>query len=358
MGIIKTMSIKTMRKSNYRLTDFTFEIPEDKIAQFPLSERDQCKLLVLDRKSGDMAHQKFERIIDHLEPGDGLVVNDTKVLAARIFAHKEKTEGQIEILLLRQLNGKIWESLVKPARKVRIGNRLKITEDVSVEVIDNTESGGRVIEFVGVEDIHGFIEEVGQTPLPPYIKRESQENDKASYQTVFAKESGAVAAPTAGLHFTKELLEKIKEKNIDIIPLTLHVGLGTFRPVQVDDITKHQMHAEFYHLSSDSAARINAVKERKNKIFAVGTTVVRVLETVADFDNRVLSGEGWTDKYIYPPYDFRIVDGLITNFHTPASSLLMLVSAIGGHENIMEAYKYALSDGYRFFSYGDAMLIK
>lgn len=349
---------KTMQKANFKLKDFIFDVPEEKIAQFPLENRDECKLLVLDKETGDLGHHVFSDIIDFLNPGDALVVNETKVLSARIFAHKEKTEGQIEILLLRQLNGDIWEALVKPARKVRIGNRLKITDTVSIEVIDNTESGGRVIEFAGSENILDLIEEIGQTPLPPYIKRETNKADKENYQTVYAKDIGAVAAPTAGLHFTKDLLKKIEEKGIEIIPVTLHVGLGTFRPVQVDDITKHQMHAEFYRLSRESAEKINAVKERQNKIFAVGTTVVRVLETLSNFDERVLAGEGWTDKYIYPPYNFKIVDNLITNFHVPASSLIVLVSALGGHDHIMKAYDFALSDGYRFFSYGDAMLIK
>jgi S-adenosylmethionine:tRNA ribosyltransferase-isomerase len=350
--------IRHTQATPLKLKDFQFEVPEEKIAQFPLEERDKCKTLVLDKKTGELEHRLFHEITDYFEEGDVLVINETKVLPARLYAYKEKTNGRIEIFLLRQLNERIWEALVKPARKVRVGNRLKMEEGVTLDVIDNTESGGRIIEFSGVDDILGYIERQGKTPLPPYIKREAENEDSVNYQTVYAKEIGAVAAPTAGLHFTDQLMEKFKAKGVIVAPVVLHVGLGTFKPVQVDDISKHQMHAEYYKISPETSEIINRAKQNGKKIVAVGTTVVRVLETIADFDSKVHPGDGWTDKFIYPPYQFKIVDNLITNFHTPGSSLIMLVAALAGYENIMKAYKFAINDGYRFFSYGDAMLIK
>lgn len=349
--------VRSKNTNQLKLKDFQFEVPEEKIAQFPIENRDQCKLLVLDRESGETKDRVFTDILDYFDPGDVLVVNETKVLPARLYAHKEKTNGQIEIFLLRHLNERIWEALVKPARKVRVGNRLKLNDEVTLDVIDNTESGGRIIEFTGTDDILGFIEEFGETPLPPYIKREVEKSDAKNYQTVYASEVGAVAAPTAGLHFTEELLQKFRDKGVVIAPIILHVGLGTFRPVQVDDISKHQMHAEYYKVTPEAAQKINEAKSNENKVVAVGTTVVRVLESIASFDNNIQPGDGWTDKYIFPPYQFKIVDNLITNFHTPESSLIMLVAAMAGYDNIMDAYSYALSDGYRFFSYGDSMLI-
>jgi S-adenosylmethionine:tRNA ribosyltransferase-isomerase len=345
-------------KTAYKLNNFLFDVPEEKVAQYPLDDRTSCKMLVLDKESGEMQHLQFKDLVDHINPGDVFVVNETKVLPARIFAKKERTDGMIEILLLRQLNGNIWEVLVKPARKVRIGNRLKLNDTVHVEVIDNTESGGRVIEFYGTDDVLGLLDQIGETPLPPYIERDSEPQDKDNYQTIFAKRLGAVAAPTAGLHFDDALMAQLKDKGASFAPVLLHVGLGTFRPVQVDDITKHQMHAEYYEVSRETAEVINTAKNKGNRVIAVGTTVVRVLETVTNFERTVVANSGWTDKFIYPPHDFKIVDGLITNFHTPGSTLVMLVSAFAGYEHLMKAYQYALGDGYRFFSYGDAMFIK
>jgi S-adenosylmethionine:tRNA ribosyltransferase-isomerase len=342
-----------------KLSDFKFDIPEDLIAQYPVDNRDESRLMVLDRKTETYEHRVFKDLINFLNPGDAIVVNETKVFPARIFGVKEKTDAQVELLLLRQLEHNMWEALVKPARKVRVGNRIQITDDFGCDVIDNTTSGGRVVRFdYNGRDFFELINKVGVSPLPPYIKREAEEVDREKYQTVYAKKIGAVAAPTAGLHFTNELIQAIEEKNIKFIPIVLHVGLGTFRPVQVEDLSRHQMDSEYYEISQESSEAINEVKLDGGKIIAVGTTSVRALETSANADNLVKPNSGWTDKFIYPPYKFKIIDAMITNFHLSGSTLFLLTCAFAGKEFVMEAYEAAIDENYRFYSYGDAMLIK
>ncbi len=341
-----------------KLSEITFDVPGKLVAQYPIEKRDECRLMVVNRKEHSYDEKVFKDIIDYLNEGDAIVVNDTRVFPARVFGVKEKTDAQVELLLLRQLEKTMWEVLVKPARKVRVGNRIQITEDLGCDVIDNTTSGGRVVRFdYNGSDFFDLIGKVGKTPLPPYIKREAEEKDKTTYQTVYAKKNGAIAAPTAGLHFTEELLEKIKAKGVKVIPITLHVGLGTFRPIQVEDISRHSMDSEYYEVTPESAEQINEVKRNGGKVFAVGTTVVRALETIATVDKFVKSNSGWTDKFIHPPYMFKIVDGLITNFHFSGSTLFLLTCAFASHDMMMEAYKMAIKKKYRFHSYGDAMLI-
>ncbi len=341
-----------------KLSEFKYEVPEELIAQYPLEKRDDSRLMVLNRKEQTWAHRVFKDLSDYLQEGDALVINETKVFPARVIGIKEKTDAYVELLLLRQLEDTMWEVLVKPARKVRVGNRIQITDDFGCDVIDNTTSGGRVVRFdYNGRDFFEVLDKVGKSPLPPYIKREAEEIDKEMYQTVYAKKIGAVAAPTAGLHFTEELLQKIADKGIQIIPVVLHVGLGTFRPIKVEDVTRHNMDSEYYEVPEDSAERINQVKLNGGRIIAVGTTTVRTLESVANADNLVKASSGWTDKFIYPPYQFKIVNGLITNFHLPASTLVLLVAAFGGKDFILNAYQEAIKERYRFYSYGDAMLI-
>ncbi len=341
-----------------KLSDFKYEVPEELIAQYPVDKRDESRLMVLDRKTGAREHRVFKEIVDFLSDGDALVINETRVFPARLFGTKEKTDAQVELLLLRQLETTMWEALVKPARKVRVGNRIQITEDFGCDVIDNTTSGGRVVRFdYNGNDFFNILNEVGQSPLPPYIKRNAEELDKEKYQTVFAKKVGAVAAPTAGLHFTEDLMETIHNKGIKIVPLVLHVGLGTFRPIKVEDLTRHQMDSEYYEISDESAEQINEVKRNGGRVVAVGTSTVRTLETMANADNMVKSGSGWTDKFIYPPYKFKIIDALVTNFHLSGSTLFLLTCALAGKDNMMEAYQDAIENNYRFYSYGDAMLI-
>ena len=341
-----------------KLTDFKYELPDELIAQYPSKHRGDSRLMILNRGDQSVSHDKFSNIIDFLEEGDALVVNETKVFPARLIGFKEKTNAQVEVLLLRQLEDTMWEVLVKPARKVRIGNRLVIADRIGCDVIDNTISGGRVVKFDdNGKNFFDLVEEVGNSPLPPYIKRPTEAIDKERYQTVYAKKTGAVAAPTAGLHFTNNILEKIKAKGVEIIPLVLHVGLGTFRPVQVEDLSRHQMDSEYYELSEDSAKRINEVKKNGGRIFAVGTTTVRVLETVVIPDKTVKASSGWTDKFIFPPYNFKTVNGIITNFHQSQSTLYILVCTFCGYDLAKEAYKQAIDEKYRFFSYGDSMLV-
>lgn len=340
-----------------KLNDFEYEIPESLIAQHPPKNRGESRMMVLNRDGFQIAHHKFEEFPNFIEPGDCLVVNDTKVFPARLIGTKDKTGAKVEVFLLRNLENGIWEVMVKPARKVRLGNKIVFSDRFSCDIIDNTVSGGRIIEVHCDGDFFEILEEVGFTPLPPYINRPSEARDRDDYQTIFASRRGAVAAPTAGLHFTEGLTEQIRKKGVSVVPATLHVGLGTFRPVQVDDISRHQMHSEFYELSEEAAAKINSVRENGGKIVAVGTTAVRVLETVADRNGYVRQGKGWTDKYIFPPYQFRAVDRMITNFHLPQSTLLMLVSAFANHDFILHAYKQAIAEKYRFYSYGDCMLI-
>lgn len=342
-----------------RLSDFDYNVPEEFIAQHPIKQRDHSKLMVINRAQKTIAHKKFYDIVDYLNPGDLLVVNETKVYPARLSATKDRTEAKVEVFLLRELENSLWEVMVKPARKVRIGNKLTIAEGVQCDVIDNTVSGGRVVRFNNIpkETLYKLIDEVGQSPLPPYIDREPTEEDKEKYQTVYAKKRGAVAAPTAGLHFTLDLMQKIKDKGVKIHPIVLHIGLGTFRPVTVEDLSRHRMDSEYFEVSADTALAINEARSRGKRIVAVGTSVVRTLETVTVSGFQITPRRGWTDKFIHPPYEFKMVDVLVTNFHQPKSTLIMQVSAFTGHELIMKGYQEAVKKKYRFFSYGDAMII-
>ncbi|HOV23983.1 MAG TPA: tRNA preQ1(34) S-adenosylmethionine ribosyltransferase-isomerase QueA [Candidatus Marinimicrobia bacterium] len=342
-----------------RLSDFDFNVPEELIAKYPVSKRDHSRLMVIDRKKQTITHKRFYNIIDYLNPGDLLVINETKVYPARLWAVKDRTEAKVEVFLLRELENSLWEVMVKPARKVRIGNKLTIAKGVQCDVIDNTVSGGRVVRFNNIpkETLYKLIDEVGLSPLPPYIDREPTEDDKETYQTVYAKKRGAVAAPTAGLHFTEELMQKIKDKGVKIFPIVLHIGLGTFRPVTVEDLSRHRMDSEYFEVSAETALAINNARSKSKRIIAVGTSVVRTLETVTVSGFQITPRRGWTDKFIHPPYEFKMVDALITNFHQPKSTTIMQVSAFGGHELIMRAYQEAVERKYRFFSYGDAMLI-
>lgn len=342
-----------------KLSEFKYDVPDKLIAQYPVEKRDESRLMVVDRESGQNQHAIFKDILDFLEEGDALVMNETKVLPARLFGVKDKTDANVELLLLRQLEQTMWEVLVKPARKVRVGNRIQITEEFGCDVIDNTTSGGRVVRFdSNGNDFFNLLNDVGCSPLPPYIHREAEDLDKEKYQTVYAKKVGAVAAPTAGLHFTDELLEKIRQKGVKTIPLVLHVGLGTFRPIKVEDLSRHQMDSEFYEISEEAAEEINTVKKSGGRIVAVGTTSVRVLETAANADNLIKASSGWTDKFIYPPYEFKIVDSLITNFHLSGSTLFLLTCALADKETMLKSYQEAVDKEYRFYSYGDAMLIR
>jgi len=341
-----------------KLADFKYDLPDELIAQYPTEKRDASRLLTLNRKDGEINHHNFPEILDYFNKGDVLVVNETKVFPARLHGFKEKTNAKVEVLLLRQLEETMWEVLVKPARKVRIGNRLIIADEIGCDVIDNTTSGGRVVKFDhNGQDFFEMVERIGDSPLPPYIKRDAEPLDKKRYQTVYAKKTGAVAAPTAGLHFTDDILEALIEKGVKIAPIVLHVGLGTFRPVQVEDLSRHQMDSEYYEISDESSAIINEAAGNGNRVIAVGTTSVRALETVATPDGTVKESSGWTDKFIFPPYKFNIVSGMITNFHLPQSTLYILVSTFAGHDQIKSAYEAAMDNKYRFYSYGDAMLI-
>jgi len=314
--------------------------------------------MVLHRDTGEIEHKKFSNLPNYFRKNDLFIMNNTKVFPARLFANKDRTDAQVEVFLLRELENDLWEVMVRPARKVRIGNKLMFTKNVYCDVIDNTISGGRVVRFeYDGDDIYGIIDRIGQSPLPPYIKRDAEPSDKVRYQTVYADRRGAVAAPTAGLHFTDGLIKRIKDKEIKMEYTTLHIGLGTFRPVQVEDLNRHQMDSEYFEVSPVTALAINEAKKKRRKVVAVGTSVVRSLETVVVSGFQVTPKRGWTDKFIYPPYDFKMVDGLITNFHQPKSTLLMMVSAFATRKLIMKAYREAKKHDYRFLSYGDAMLI-
>ena len=342
-----------------KLSQFKYPIPKNLIAKLPKTPRDSCKLMVVNKNTGELESKKFKDVINYMEAGDVLVLNDSKVFNARLYGTKEKTKAKIEVFLLRQLSTEenIWDVVVDPARKVRIGNRIFFTKNLFCEVIDNTTSRGRIVRFNYAGDFSKYIEKLGKTPLPPYIKRESTEKDKDDYQTVYARNVGSVAAPTAGLHFTKELLKKIEDKGVKIVYLTLHIGLGTFRLVEVEDLSKHRMDSEYYEMSKESADIINNSISKKKKVIAVGTSVARVLETNVITSRHVRWGKGWTDRFIHPPQTLRIVDRLITNFHLPQSTLLMLSCAMAERDIIMKAYKKAVKEKYRFYSYGDAMMI-
>ncbi len=340
-----------------KLSDFNYALPQKFVAQYPADKRDRSKLMVLDRDKQAIDEQQFSDVVDFLQPEDCLVVNETKVFPARLLGTKDKTEAKVEIFLLRQLEAGLWEVLVKPARKVRVGNRLSVGKELVCDVIDNTVSGGRVVRFNYNGDFFEAVERLGQSPLPPYVKREPEPMDKERYQTVYARVRGAVAAPTAGLHFTKELMRKIENKGVKIAPIVLHLGLGSFRPVNVEDLSRHKMDSEYYEISEESARKINETMKQGGKIVIVGTSAMRALETEVTSEGWVKANRGWTDKFIYPPYEFKIADALITNFHLPGSTMLMLVCAFAGRDFVFKAYRKALKDKFRFLSYGDAMLV-
>ncbi len=340
-----------------KVEDFNYDLPEELIAQTPLEERDASRLLVLDKASGKTEHKIFRDIIDYLNPGDTLVLNDTKVLPARLIGEKEDTKAVIEVLLLKNIENDNWECLVKPARRVKVGTKVVFGNGKLILTCTKVEDEGiRYFDFSYKGIFLEVLDELGTMPLPPYIHEKLENKDM--YQTVYAKEVGSAAAPTAGLHFTTELLDKIKEKGINICYITLHVGLGTFRPVKVDTIEEHKMHSEYYSMSSEVANTLNKTKENNHKIIAVGTTTTRTLETIMSKYDKFTECSGWTDIFIYPGYKFKGIDSLITNFHLPKSTLVMLVSALAGRENILNAYKIAVNEKYRFFSFGDAMFIK
>ncbi len=343
-----------------KLSDFKYNMPKTAIAKYPEKKRDKAKLMVLNRKTQEIEHKAFKDIVDYMSKGDVLVVNETKVMQARLYGKKERTNAKIEVFVLRELNREenIWDVIVDPARKVRIGNRIYFNDNLWCEVIDNTTSRGRTVRFNDdAGDIYKAIEKIGQTPLPPYIKRDVEPTDRESYQTIFAKEDGSVAAPTAGLHFTPELIKKIKKKGIKVVPVILHIGLGTFRPVEVEDLTKHRMDSEYFDIPDETALEINKALDSKKNIYVVGTSATRAVESSVTAEGFCKPNFGWTDKFIFPPYEFKITKKLITNFHQPESTLLMLAAAFAGYDFLMKSYKKAMKDGYRFLSYGDAMLI-
>lgn len=336
--------------------DFDYYLPEDLIAQTPLLKRDSSRLLVLDKNTGEISHRHFSDIIDYLNKDDVLVINDTKVIPARLIGTKEETGAVIEVLMLKNIDGDIWECLCKPAKRVKEGTIIKFSDSLSAKCVGIFDEGIRRVEFIYNGIFMEILDQLGEMPLPPYIHEKLSEKDR--YQTVYAKNIGSAAAPTAGLHFTNELLEKIKEKGVKVVSVTLHVGLGTFRPVNVEDVEKHKMHSEYYKMTDEVADILNNAKNKGNKIISVGTTSTRVLETIISKYNKFVGCSGFTDIFIYPGYEFKGIDELITNFHLPKSTLIMLVSALAGKENIMNAYKEAVKLEYRFFSFGDAMFIK
>jgi len=347
-----------------KLSQFEFELPEELVAEYPSEERDESRLMVVHKDTGEIEHKMFKDILDYFDDGDVFVLNNTKVFPARMYGNKEKTGAKIEVFLLRELNKEslLWDVLVDPARKIRIGNKLYFGEDdeLVAEVIDNTTSRGRTLRFLfdgPYEEFKATITKLGNTPLPKYIKRDAEKSDAERYQTIFATEEGAVAAPTAGLHFSKQLMKRLEIKGIEFARLTLHVGLGTFRPVEVEDLTKHKMDSEQLLINQEAADIINKAKDTKKRIVSVGTTAMRAIETSVSVDRHLKPYEGWTNKFIFPPYEFNLADAMITNFHTPKSTLLMMIGAFAGYDLMMEAYKQAVKEKYNFYSYGDAMLI-
>ena len=347
-----------------KLSEFEFELADSFIAEFPADQRDESRLMVVHRESGKIEHKMFKDVIDYFDDGDVMVVNDTKVFPARMYGNKEKTGAKIEVFLLRELNrdSLLWDVLVDPARKIRIGNKLYFgqEDELVAEVIDNTTSRGRTLRFLfdgSYEEFKATITKLGETPLPKYIKRDPVPEDEERYQTIFASNEGAVAAPTAGLHFSKQLMKRLEIKGIEFAPITLHVGLGTFRPVDVEDLTKHKMDSEELYIGQQTSDLVNQAKLNKKKVCAIGTTATRALESSVTVNKELKPFDGWTNKFIFPPYEFSIPDALITNFHMPKSTLLMMISAYCGHDLMMKAYKEAKKEKYRFYSYGDAMLI-
>ncbi|MBA09471.1 MAG: tRNA preQ1(34) S-adenosylmethionine ribosyltransferase-isomerase QueA [Flavobacteriaceae bacterium] len=347
-----------------KLSQFEFELADSFIAEFPADQRDESRLMVVHRESGKIEHKMFKDVIDYFDDGDVMVVNDTKVFPARMYGNKEKTGAKIEVFLLRELNrdSLLWDVLVDPARKIRIGNKLYFgqEDELVAEVIDNTTSRGRTLRFLfdgSYDEFKATITKLGETPLPKYIKRDPVPEDEERYQTIFASNEGAVAAPTAGLHFSKQLMKRLEIKGIEFAPITLHVGLGTFRPVDVEDLTKHKMDSEELYIGQQTSDLVNQAKLNKKKVCAIGTTATRALESSVTVNKKLKPFDGWTNKFIFPPYEFTIPDALITNFHMPKSTLLMMISAYCGHDLMMKAYKEAKKEKYRFYSYGDAMLI-
>ncbi len=338
------------------IEDFDFDLPEELIAQTPLEKRDASKLLVLDKETGEISHKHFYDVLDYMEKGDTLVLNDTKVIPARLYGVKEDTGAVIEVLLLKEKGGDVWQCLAKPAKRIKVGTIVKFGDKLKAECVSTGEDGIREFKLIYKGILYEILDELGEMPLPPYIHEKLEEKDR--YQTVYAKNIGSAAAPTAGLHFTKELLEKASQKGINVVYITLHVGLGTFRPVSVTDVTKHKMHSEFYVMDEETAKILNDTKKSGHKIISVGTTSTRTLETVANLYGEFKACSGFTDIFIYPGYEFKAVSALITNFHLPKSTLVMLVSALATRENILNAYKEAIANGYRFFSFGDAMFIR
>lgn len=347
-----------------KLSNFNFNLPKELLAEFPAENRDEARLMVIDRKTNTIEHKLFKDVLDYFDEGDVMVLNNTKVFPARLYGNKEKTGARIEVFLLRELNSeqRLWDVLVDPARKIRIGNKLYFGDDDSLvaEVIDNTTSRGRTLRFLydgSYEEFRNKLTELGETPIPKYINREVVPEDAERYQTIYAKEEGAVAAPTAGLHFSKHLLKRLEIKGIDFAEITLHVGLGTFNPVEVEDLSKHKMDSEELIISQEACDIVNGAKVKKKRICAVGTTTMRAMESSVSSARTLNPYVGWTNKFIFPPYDFSVADCMITNFHTPKSTLLMMISAFMGHDLMRKAYDEAIKEGYRFYTYGDAMLI-
>jgi S-adenosylmethionine:tRNA ribosyltransferase-isomerase len=347
-----------------KLSNFSFELPEGLLAEYPSEQRDEAKLMVLNRKDGTIDHKHFKDLVDYFDEGDIMVFNNTKVFPARLYGNKEKTGARIEVFLLRELNSesRLWDVLVDPARKIRIGNKLFFGEDSGLvaEVIDNTTSRGRTLRFLydgSYEEFRKKLNEMGETPLPKYMNRSVEPSDEERYQTIYAKHEGAVAAPTAGLHFSKHLLKKLEIKGINLSELTLHVGLGTFNPVEVEDLSKHRMDSEEVFIPESTADAVNKALDAKKRVCSVGTTVMRSMESSVSANSRLKPYEGWTNKFIFPPYEFSVANCMITNFHTPKSTLMMMTSAFAGHDLLKKAYEEGIKEGYKFYSYGDAMLI-
>lgn len=349
--------MSVLNENEMKVTDYYFDLPQEQIAQDPLEDRSSSRLLVLDKETGEYSHHVFREITEFLKPGDCLVLNNTKVIPARLFGEKEGTQAKIEILLLKRRENDVWETLVKPGKKAKVGTKIIFGGGLLVgEVIDIVEEGNRLIQFTYEGIFEEILDQLGQMPLPPYITH--QLKDKNRYQTVYAKYDGSAAAPTAGLHFTPELLQQVKDMGVDIAEVTLHVGLGTFRPVKVDNILEHHMHSEFYMVTQEAADKINNAKKNGHRVICVGTTSCRTIESAADENGMLKESSGWTEIFIYPGYQFKVLDCLITNFHLPESTLLMLVSALAGREHVLAAYEEAVKEGYRFFSFGDAMFIQ
>ena len=349
--------VSVLNTNEMKVTDYYFDLPQEQIAQDPLEDRSSSRLLVLNKETGEYSHHIFREITDFLKPGDCLVLNNTKVIPARLFGEKEGTQAKIEILLLKRKENDVWETLVKPGKKAKVGTKIIFGGGLLVgEVVDIVEEGNRLIQFTYEGIFEEILDQLGQMPLPPYITH--QLKDKNRYQTVYAKYDGSAAAPTAGLHFTPELLQQVKDMGVDIAEVTLHVGLGTFRPVKVDNILEHHMHSEFYMVTQEAADKINNAKKNGHRVICVGTTSCRTIESAADENGILKESSGWTEIFIYPGYQFKVLDCLITNFHLPESTLLMLVSALAGREHVLAAYEEAVKEGYRFFSFGDAMFIE